>query len=795
MPSPHKSRRSHRKDMDDAEELWRRSPSPVEDWGNDDREWEMEVIGEEVRYDGEIKYEVRWNGWKRPDGTNTTWQSANDTPLAQWEEDRLKDLSTKDTTKVKLWSTLDLVNRATRERKQGYVRPTEEEYNAFQKECFELERRMERLMDKHAPKNAIAGPSKPRPLPIPNSLASSSRPQPIPLPPPRLPRVPSPAISISSSVESIELLPVNPALGSSKGKRRATSPGLPPLPKRRALPESLPVIHRPSPLPERSPRALPPRASASSPARLTRSTSTSTSHTFLPPPTPHPRAPSTLSTSSFSTSSTLTASSSSLTTPPSRRTLKRRRVPSPSPSSSDSSSDSSDSTNSSDSCDSDSDDADDNKHKKAKDKTPTTRKCACGSLLPPPDVCRGMVCDTCRAAEGRLRSVASAKEREREGSVSKKARLDSSSAATASLVKGKGKAPEGGKSLRLKIESEWIQLAQSNDTADPHDAEGGDVTAGLTFVNDVDPDDEEVPPSLHGGRFQYLEDRYETEEGLGLRRFPDSATPFTDPESFTFCQCEERCEDYAHCCQDMDGDIDDVDEEGRRKNRYAYTNGLFNFSYHTDEVVVECNPYCTCPTTCGNRVAQRPRRVPIEIFKTVACGWGVRAPVRVAKGTVVGVYTGKLIPRAEAALLKGPRKEYCFDLDYANEEGVGEEELYSVDGWECGNWTRFINHSCMPNLLVQPVVYDTLPHQRIAFLAFIAKTDIPAHTEFTFDYDPGAQYEYVKWYLKEKEKREKGKGKKRDMKGKDLKKPRPEGAARDCVCGTEMCRGWVRDCE
>lgn len=43
---------------------------------------------------------------------------------------------------------------------------------------------------------------------------------------------------------------------------------------------------------------------------------------------------------------------------------------------------------------------------------------------------------------------------------------------------------------------------------------------------------------------------------------------------------------------------------------------------------------------CPNRVAQQPRDVPVEIFKTNDRGWGVRAPVDVERGKVLGIYTG-----------------------------------------------------------------------------------------------------------------------------------------------------------
>ncbi len=52
---------------------------------------------------------------------------------------------------------------------------------------------------------------------------------------------------------------------------------------------------------------------------------------------------------------------------------------------------------------------------------------------------------------------------------------------------------------------------------------------------------------------------------------------------------------------------------------------------------------CSCGEGCPNRVAQRPRDVPIEIFKTKTCGWGARATVDVPRGKVLGIYTGYAI--------------------------------------------------------------------------------------------------------------------------------------------------------
>ena len=62
--------------------------------------------------------------------------------------------------------------------------------------------------------------------------------------------------------------------------------------------------------------------------------------------------------------------------------------------------------------------------------------------------------------------------------------------------------------------------------------------------------------------------------------------------------------------------------------------------------------------------------------------------------------------------------------------------------------------------------------------AYYALEDIPAGTEFTFDYDPKATD-----LIQEAQALSKKKGK-----GKAVK---PKGA-HDCLCGSTACRGWVR---
>ncbi|KAJ7457211.1 hypothetical protein B0H11DRAFT_2199743 [Mycena galericulata] len=44
-----------------------------------------------------------------------------------------------------------------------------------------------------------------------------------------------------------------------------------------------------------------------------------------------------------------------------------------------------------------------------------------------------------------------------------------------------------------------------------------------------------------------------------------------------------------------------------------------------------------------NRVSQRPRQVPIQIFKTSQRGWGAQATINIVKGSMVGIYTGLIL--------------------------------------------------------------------------------------------------------------------------------------------------------
>jgi hypothetical protein len=86
------------------------------------------------------------------------------------------------------------------------------------------------------------------------------------------------------------------------------------------------------------------------------------------------------------------------------------------------------------------------------------------------------------------------------------------------------------------------------------------------------------------------------------------------------CDCPETgCKDPDDCSCTQEQKIQNPNEDEHR----------FRFNRHGKlttiddcRAIVECNDRCNCGPQCQNRVTQRGRKVPLEIFKTKNKGWG-----------------------------------------------------------------------------------------------------------------------------------------------------------------------------
>ncbi|KAI3848716.1 hypothetical protein MKX03_025090 [Papaver bracteatum] len=202
------------------------------------------------------------------------------------------------------------------------------------------------------------------------------------------------------------------------------------------------------------------------------------------------------------------------------------------------------------------------------------------------------------------------------------------------------------------------------------------------------------------------------------------------------CGCKNGCSDSKKClCAVKNGG-----------NIPFNRNGAL---VEVKQSVFECGPLCKCPPSCHNRVSQHGIKFQLEIFKTKSRGWGVRSLNSIPSGSFICEYTGELLSEKEAEQRTG-NDEYLYDLERSkssnqtmgddlqstsiSEENVEDEEGLTIDAREYGNVSRFINHSCSPNLVTQNVLYDH-DDKRMPHIMLFAADNIPPLQELTYDYN------------------------------------------------------------
>ncbi|TDZ20959.1 Histone-lysine N-methyltransferase, H3 lysine-9 specific dim-5 [Colletotrichum orbiculare MAFF 240422] len=298
-----------------------------------------------------------------------------------------------------------------------------------------------------------------------------------------------------------------------------------------------------------------------------------------------------------------------------------------------------------------------------------------------------------------------------------------------------GKEPSGSKAAIKAFEKErdschWCQIRHF-----PNNKK-----APITIVND---EDDAVLPST----FRFLQD---SKLGSGVQAAEDSF------RSGCECRDDEECQ-YRGCLCLQEQDDDSDDESQARKKVYMYhTHGskaglLRSKHLSSKRPIYECHEGCACSTDCPNRVVERGRKVPLEIFRTSnKRGWGVRSLVDIKRGQFVDKYVGEIITPQEAERRRNAsdiaqRKDvYLFALDKFTDQESPDPRLrghpLEIDGEFMSGPTRFINHSCDPNLRIFARVGDHAD-KHIHSIAMFAIKDIKRMEELTFDYVDGVSEE------------------------------------------------------
>ncbi|KAF7513409.1 hypothetical protein GJ744_009830 [Endocarpon pusillum] len=282
-----------------------------------------------------------------------------------------------------------------------------------------------------------------------------------------------------------------------------------------------------------------------------------------------------------------------------------------------------------------------------------------------------------------------------------------------------------------------------------------DVSGGapLTFVN-------ERNSMQISGKFQFVDSYVQR----GLREIARKSH-VVSPE--IGCTCSGQCESddgACRCLRVADGSV---------RPYIRRDDGLVTLNHHfidtvgfAPQEIFECNSSCQCSGDCFNTVVQKGRTVPLQIFMTERCGFGIRSPEPIKKGQFIDVYLGELLSTKAIEEYENASTEmsssYVFSLDFFGPAS------YHIQGLHFGSPTRFINHSCKPNTRTFTVMMNHAD-QKVYKLAYFAIRDIPAMKEITFDYSPETADEEP-WVPTPGEEDE---------------------AVVRCLCGEKNCRGRV----
>uniref|UniRef100_A0A0A8Z7G0 Uncharacterized protein n=1 Tax=Arundo donax TaxID=35708 RepID=A0A0A8Z7G0_ARUDO len=170
------------------------------------------------------------------------------------------------------------------------------------------------------------------------------------------------------------------------------------------------------------------------------------------------------------------------------------------------------------------------------------------------------------------------------------------------------------------------------------------------------------------------------------------------------------------------------------------------------QMIYECSSNCQCSQHCRNRITQKGINLNFEVFWTGDYGWGVRSWDPIRAGTFICEYAGEVIDERNMSM--DEEDEYIFHTSWPGDKilrwNLGAELLEEasanvtmveslkklpivISAKKSGNVARFLNHSCSPNLLWQPVQYD---HGDDSYprIMFFAMKHIPPMTELTYDY-------------------------------------------------------------
>lgn len=134
------------------------------------------------------------------------------------------------------------------------------------------------------------------------------------------------------------------------------------------------------------------------------------------------------------------------------------------------------------------------------------------------------------------------------------------------------------------------------------------------------------------------------------------------------------------------------------------------------DLIYECSEFCSCPSSCQNRLVQfGPRKdLKIEDYSHFGKQYGLKTLRAIPKGAFICEYAGEVLCKEEATIRwqtndENGKMNYIICL---NERPIGKESSEAIrtfiDPTRIGNIGRYLNHSCDPNCEIISVRVDGL---------------------------------------------------------------------------------------
>ncbi|XP_063714624.1 histone-lysine N-methyltransferase EHMT2-like [Symsagittifera roscoffensis] len=180
------------------------------------------------------------------------------------------------------------------------------------------------------------------------------------------------------------------------------------------------------------------------------------------------------------------------------------------------------------------------------------------------------------------------------------------------------------------------------------------------------------------------------------------------------CECSDGCGNDCSCV--------------RRGNITYSTPGLIHVPPSDLEfpVLFQCSSECRC-TNCGNQWASSGSEYPVGVyFVSESMGFDLRSMCTIPEGAFVGVYAGRV--QDVKTTCEDSDDDYIFEIPCS----VDEKHQLFINSKQFGNYTRFINHSCNPNLEVIEIKQEN--YVNFSNLGIFARTEIQEGRQLALDY-------------------------------------------------------------